>query len=461
MRNTACVTSLETSQPVDGLEPAGDVNGDLHTPDCASAVATRLDVEVTKTATSTTVAEPGGPVRFDFKVTSRSFDAGIIRVLDDSVFGPLAGDDDCKVGTLLAAGASCEFSLTKTITGPAGSVHTNTVTATLDNEGGHRASDTASATVTITDVPSSIDVTKDALPTWVLEPGGPVTFTVAVRNTSSLDSVTITSLVDDIHGDLAGKGTCVVPQTLAPGATYSCSFTATVSGSAGSAVIDTVTASGKDDDAKLVTDKDTASVAIVDVPPAISLVKSPSVTEVAAPGGVVAFRVTVSSLVSEALTLVSVRDDHYGNLGDPDNGRVSGNSCAKAVGMTLAPGATYFCEFTAEVAGEAGDVHVNEVTVSVRDDDAAAVAANRKVSPAGIVSATARAKVWIIGGQGAGAGGGQPSTDMLVPTDALSAVVDEGGPFEGPLGFALWILLTATVILSGAWVIRRQRFGQI
>ena len=51
-------------------------------------------------------------------------------------------------------------------------------------------------------------------------------FTVVVENTSgTTDPVTITSLTDDVHGDLNGQGTCAVPQTIQPGDTYTCAFT--------------------------------------------------------------------------------------------------------------------------------------------------------------------------------------------------------------------------------------------
>ena len=72
-----------------------------------------------------------------------------------------------------------------------------------------------SATVTITGVASSIAVTKTPAPTTVDEPGGNVTFTVRVDNTSPVDSVTISSLTDDVHGDLNGQGSCTVPQAIA------------------------------------------------------------------------------------------------------------------------------------------------------------------------------------------------------------------------------------------------------
>ena len=61
-------------------------------------------------------------------------------------------------------------------------------------------------------------------------------------------------------------------------------------------------------------------------------------------------------------------------------------------------------------------------------------------------------------GGGGGGGGDQPPTDTLCPTDTASAA---GGPLGGTTGWILWILLTAAVILSGGWVIRRVRFSEI
>ena len=73
------------------------------------------------------------------------------------------------------------------------------------------------AAVTITNVQSSIAVTKTASPTSIQEPGGNATFSVSVKNTSAVDTVTITSLTDDVYGNLDGKGTCDVPQHAGPG----------------------------------------------------------------------------------------------------------------------------------------------------------------------------------------------------------------------------------------------------
>jgi hypothetical protein len=73
-----------------------------------------------------------------------------------------------------------------------------------------------------------------------------------INKSVSTDPVTITSLLDDKHGDLtlADNSTCVLPQTIESGGNYSCTFSAQL-GSATELTfeeIDTVTASGTDDD---------------------------------------------------------------------------------------------------------------------------------------------------------------------------------------------------------------------
>ena len=88
-------------------------------------------------------------------------------------------------------------------------------------------------------------------------------FTVQIQNTSnSQDPVTITSLTDNVFGNLNGQGTCAVPQTIQPGATYSCNFTKPISGNAGTVHTNTVTASGTDNDTSPVSDQDSATVTI-------------------------------------------------------------------------------------------------------------------------------------------------------------------------------------------------------
>jgi len=119
------------------------------------------------------------------------------------------------------------------------------------------------ATVIITETMPTIEVTKTASPEEIAEPGGLITFTVEVQNTG-VETVTLTSLVDDIYGDLNGMGDCFLPQVIAAGNTYTCSFQATVTGNAGDSETDTVTALAEDGEGNPASDSDSATVIITD-----------------------------------------------------------------------------------------------------------------------------------------------------------------------------------------------------
>jgi streptogramin lyase len=120
----------------------------------AHLVDVRPDITVTKTASPTSVPETGGNVLFTFKVTNNSVEAATITALSDNKFGTLAGDADCHVGAVLAAGASCEFSTTFAIpAGGSSSSHVNTFSAMVTDADGF--TDTATDDETISYVASS------------------------------------------------------------------------------------------------------------------------------------------------------------------------------------------------------------------------------------------------------------------------------------------------------------------
>ena len=112
-------------------------------------------------------------------------------------------------------------------------------------------------------------MTKAASEQQVFAPGEIVEFTVVVTNNSvATDPVTITGLVDSIHGDLNGQGTCVVPQTIQPGESYTCKFTALVDGDE----TDRVDASGVDDENTPVSAYAEATVGKIN--PSLTIVKT-------------------------------------------------------------------------------------------------------------------------------------------------------------------------------------------
>jgi uncharacterized repeat protein (TIGR01451 family) len=194
---------------------------------------------------------------------------------------------------VIAPGGSYQCAYTAAVSGNAGDVITCTATASGTDANMNPVSGSDPADVTLTDVPSSITVDKAADPTTVQEPGGDVTYTVTVTNTSTVDTVTIDTLTDDVSGNLDGQGTCSVPQVLDPGESYQCSYTVFVGGSAGDVVTCTVTASGTDDDDQPVSGSDPADVTIIGL---VELVGTKEVTGDFVPGGSVVYTLVITNV---------------------------------------------------------------------------------------------------------------------------------------------------------------------
>lgn len=204
-------------------------------------------------------------------------------------------------------------------------------------------------------IPAPLAVDKTASPASRVAPGGLFTFTVTVTNTGTSD-VTLTSLLDDVHGDLNGQGSCSTGGTIAAGDSYACAFTATFTGAPGDSETDTITAIATDAADTPVAGADSATVTISG--PSITVVKTANPTSRPEPGGQFTFKVRVDNTGPTAVTLTSLVDDIYGNL----NGV---GSCA--TGGTIAVGASYLCSFTRTFTGVAGDSQTDTVDALVTD----------------------------------------------------------------------------------------------
>ena len=320
-------------------------------------------IEVTKSAAQLTRPEPGGDFTFNVLVTNTSAEAVTITALSDDIYGNLDGEGSCDIGAVLAANGgtyACAFS--GEFLGNAGDFQTDVVTATAVDDDGSSATDDDDATVSLTDVRPTVQVIKTADPVVVDEPGGDVTFTVQVRNTS-FEPVTLDELVDDVHGDLDGRGSCDTGGSIAPDATYTCSFTAEVTGNAGDFETDVVTATVSDDDGNSVDDSDDATVTIANIDPSIRVIKDPEPASRLEPGGSFRFDVTVINDSNEPVTLISLTDDIYGDLADEGTCRLGA--------VLAANGGSYDCSFVGSFTGNAGDEQTDWVTATVVDDDGA------------------------------------------------------------------------------------------
>jgi len=211
-----------------------------------------------------------------------------------------------------------------------------------------------------------IGVTKVASPLTMVEPGGTFTFTVTVSNPSAVDPIKITSLTDDVYGDLATRAgsSCgaLIGVTLAPGATSApCSFTGVFTGRAGASQTDTVTVHGVDSNGFTASAVAHATVSLTPVGPAIAVTKVASPLTLPAPGGSFTFTVTVSNPSTLApVTITVLSDNIYGNLATR-----AGSTCGALIGVTLAPGATSApCSFSGSFTGAAGASQTDVVTVT-------------------------------------------------------------------------------------------------
>ncbi len=371
---SALVTGNAGDSETDTITASGIDDDGAPVTDNDSATVDILDVAsagitVTKTATPITINEPGGSVTFDVQIDNpSSVDAVTITSLIDDIHGDLDGQGTCSVPQLIAAGGNYQCAFTANVTGNAGDSETDTVTATGTDDDGAPVTDSDTATVDILDTLPDITLTKTANPITINEPGGPVTFTVRIDNNVTVESVDITSLVDDIHGNLDGQGTCSVPQTIAASGFYQCSFTGNVTGDAGDSETDTVTADGADDDGNPVSDNDTATVDILDVLPSITVTKTANPITINEPGGSITFTLRIDNNVSaESVNITSIVDDIHGNL----DGQ---GTCS--VPQSIVASGFYQCTFSANVTGNAGDSETDTITADGADDDGNPVSDN-------------------------------------------------------------------------------------
>jgi hypothetical protein len=337
---------------------------------------------VVKTATPVTVNEPGAAVKFDVAVTNTGIDPNNDVTLDDpnglldDIYGDITqvqGDivsTTCSVPQTITPGGTYTCSFTANVAGEGGDSETDTVTASGEDDNGNDISGSDDATVGIIDVLPAISVVKTATPTSVKEGAGElVTFMVVVNNDSVADALTLTSLTDDIHGDLNGRGDCSVTQSIALNGRYSCSFTAVVDGPAFSSETDTVTAVGEDNEGNEVMDTDSATVTILDDVAMIELIKTANPTSFNEPGTDVTYTFTVNNLSNvDAVTINSLTDTIYGDL----DGQ---GTCSVPQVLPHTTG-TYTCSITAFVAGDAGDSVLNLATAKGVDDDGQPVMAS-------------------------------------------------------------------------------------
>ena len=292
--------------------------------------------------------------------------------------------------TLSADGSAIECTFTGTVPedneGEPTAVtdYPDTVTASGTADDGAAVSVIATAEVIF--IPSNsgitpepvIEVTKIARPDRVATTGGSVAFTVEVINTSANEAVLITELIDDVHGDLSGKGDCgavsaASPLEIAAGSVHQCTFIETISGPTGSIERDTITAYGAGKDSgESVLGFDKAAVIFTGVPLEIVVSKTAS-PKLAEPGALVSFNIDIENNNGFSVDVLALTDSVFGDL----NGT---GTCSTP--LTIAANTSQQCTFDKAVYPNVRPrLHNNVVTISAQ-------ASNNQRSEGTTVSAT-------------------------------------------------------------------------
>lgn len=349
------------------------------------------ELSVVKTPTPDAVAEPGAPVTFEIVVTNHAASTATLTSLHDDRFGNLDGAGTCSLPQALAAGGSYGCSFSGLIEGNAGSLHTNVVTAVAGNDAGTDEA-SASAGVTVTDVPPSVTLAKSVTPASLPAPGGAFTYSLEIGNTS-VESVTITTLGDTDEALATDFGDCadLVGDVLPIGGTVHCSFEVvrTDPGThANTAIVEVA-----DDDGGSAVASAVASVTVSDSPPTIAVTKTPSPASIAEPGGVVTFTVAVtnSSGVGDPVVIQALIDSAWSDgdgdghqdageiividVADPDDPELLATTCGALVGAPIAPGSSSTCTFSLRVEGNPWADPLDILTVTAVDDEGTGVTA--------------------------------------------------------------------------------------
>ncbi|WGY45280.1 hypothetical protein [Vibrio sp. ABG19] len=282
-KNGDAVTNGETCPAGVGTSAAGEHCSVERTVQVTNIPPT---ITVVKTANTDEVLEPGANVTYTVTVTntSQDFDSPVqLTTLTDTigaVVQDLDGIGTCATGGYIVNGAMNAYTCTFTqyVGGDQGESVTNVVKAVaIDNES-DEAMHSDSWTVSIRDVPSVVELIKEANPTSVDETGDDptvyrdveYTFTFSVKTVDSMgnptvDDVTFDKLDDDKFGDLTSQCSAL-PVTLSPGQSDSCTITLQLQGNAGDEHVNVATIYGTDEDGLMVSDDDDAMVTFLDLP---------------------------------------------------------------------------------------------------------------------------------------------------------------------------------------------------
>ncbi len=302
---------------------------------------------------------------------------------------------------------------------------------------------------------AELEIVKSANVSSYSAVGDEIVYTITATNTGETELTNVDISDALIDGLESWECTPEIPATLAVGAQITC--TATYEVTAADIDAGTVFNQACVDSDETPETCDEVSVNRI----SIVLDKSPNRNHVAKSGDEVTFTLSFSHSVQEPpICMYSLVDDVYGDLLDPANPAVSQNDCTDYVGLLVLPDQWYTCQFTAPVTVSVREDHVNVATIVVTDGDPNGPEPQEPRFATDEDDAVVNLREPEVTGDPRTPEPTKPPTDMLLATDTASGD-DFGSGFGDPISWAIWVLLSALVILSSGFVLRRQRFAEV
>jgi hypothetical protein len=131
--------------------------------------------------------------------------------------------------------------------------------------------------------------------------------------------------------------------------------------------------------------------------------------------------------------IISIEDDPYGNLTDGGNAAIGNSTCQ--VGATIEQGDAYTCTFLAEVAGSAGDLVTDTVTV-----EAEIPSNNGNDTPVEVTSKESEAATE--------AEAGEAETDADATADAEAAPAQNGVPIQASASATVTMTAAPPIVIT-------------
>jgi hypothetical protein len=248
---------------------SGDANNTSASSACNSAGEQVVVSPAGPTIVTQATAGPGSAVHDTAVIAGGASPTGTLTFRAYGPSDPTCASTPAFTSTVTVSGNGSYSSGSFTVPAPGSYLFVASYSGDANNAPASGACGSANEGVTF--AAPALAVTKSASPPSLPAPGGAFTFTVQVTNPSPTDPITITSLVDNIYGNVAtlAGSTCgsLIGVTLAPGASSPpCSFTGSFTGSAGASQTDTVAAGGTDSTGFTATATASATVTLTAAP---------------------------------------------------------------------------------------------------------------------------------------------------------------------------------------------------